>query len=102
MEEERRELEPELTLQPVPDPTREHAHPRAQDPARAHDLHAVGVRAEALHPESRPDLDAGALSGGAELAVELPAIDDGDALTVGGEGKDAAGRASGSGRPSDD
>jgi hypothetical protein len=33
-----------------------------------------------------------ALGGGAELAIELPAIDDRDAFSVRGEGEDAAGR----------
>ena len=45
-----------------------------------------------FRPESRPDLDAGALSRGTELAVELPAVDDGDPLPVGGEGEDPVAR----------
>ena len=92
MKEERWELEPELTLQPVPDPTGEHAGSRTQVLAPSHDLHPSGLRAEALRPEPRPDLDPGSSGGSAELTIELRAIDDRDALTVGGEGKDAAAR----------
>src|SRR5260370_404032 len=65
---------------------------RARGKSRALDLYARGVQAEALRPERRPDLDAGALSGGAELAVELAAVDDRDSLAVGGEGEDPVAR----------
>jgi len=40
-----------VTLQPVPDPTGEHAGSRTQDLAPSHDLHASGLRAEALRPD---------------------------------------------------
>ena len=92
MEEARRQLEPELALQPIPDSTREHAHPRTQSASRAHDLYARRVRVEALRPEPGPDLDAGALGGKGELAIELAAVDDRDPLPAGAEREDPPAR----------
>src|SRR5580704_2127257 len=99
MQEARRQLESELALQPVPDATREHAHPRTQRASRAHDLDARGVRVEARRPKPGPDLDAGALGGDGELAIELAAVDDRDPLPAGAEGEDPpAGRVDQAGR----